>query len=105
LGRIYNCQIVIEKKLNIKLIIPAIVMAGMFFSSLFSSCVNYLDEVRTVTATDSTPDEVVNTMHTLYSDSGIVNFEIIASRMEKYTDQNLTVFKNGFEVNFFKGKD
>lgn len=80
-------------------------MVGMIFSSLFTSCVNDLDEVRTVTTSDSTPDEVVNNMHTLYSDSGIVKFEIIANRMEKYTDQNLTIFKDGFQVNFFKGKD
>lgn len=80
-------------------------MAGMFFSALFTSCVNDLDEVRTITASDSTPDEVVNDMHTLYTDSGIVKFEIIATRMEKFNAQNLTIFKNGFEVNFYKGKD
>jgi LPS export ABC transporter protein LptC len=81
-------------------------MVGMFFSAFFISCENDLETVRTVTATDETPDEIVNNMHTLYSDSGIVKFEIIATRMEKYSStKNVTIFKNGFEVNFFKGKD
>ena len=82
-------------------------MVGMFFWCLIiSSCENDLEQVKTVTATDETPDEIVNNMHTLYSDSGIVKFEIIASRMEKYNGENeLTIFKDGFEVNFFKGKD
>ena len=62
--------------------------------------------MKVVTATDSTPDEVVNNMHTLYSDSGVVKFEIKAARMEKYSgDIEVTIFKDGFEVNFFKGKD
>ena len=44
-------------------------------------------------------------MHTLYSDSGIVKFEIISTRMEKFSgDEELTIFKDGFEVNFFKEK-
>ena len=79
----------------------------MFFCVLFSSsCENDLEQVKVVTATDSTPDEVVNNMHTLYSDSGIVKFEIKATRMEKYSGNNeVTIFKDGFEVNFFKGKD
>lgn len=78
----------------------------MFFCLGSSSCENDLESVKTVTATDSTPDEIVNNMHTLYSDSGIVKFEIIATRMEKFNgDEETTIFKDGFEVNFFKGKD
>lgn len=72
----------------------------------FVSCENDLEQVQSITATDDTPDEIVNNMHTIYSDSGIVKFEIIATRMEKYSgEEQLTIFKNGFEVNFFKGKD
>ncbi|MBD3636543.1 MAG: LPS export ABC transporter periplasmic protein LptC [Crocinitomicaceae bacterium] len=78
----------------------------MFFCWLFVSCENDLEQVKTVTATDDTPDEIVNNMHTIYSDSGIVKFEIIATRMEKFSgEKELTIFKDGFEVNFFKGKD
>lgn len=77
----------------------------MFFCASLGSCENDLEQVQTITVIDETPDEVVNDMHTLYSDSGIVKFEIIATRMEKYNDKNLTIFKDGFEVNFFKGKD
>lgn len=74
---------------------------GMFFS-----CENDLETISTVTATDETPNEIVNDMHTLYSDSGVVVYEIIATRMEKFDEpENLTIFKNGFEVNFFKEKD
>lgn len=78
----------------------------MFFCVLISSsCENDLKEVKVVTATDSTPDEIVNNMHTLYSDSGIVKFEIKATRMEKFHgDREITIFKDGFEVNFYKGE-
>lgn len=86
--------------------IPAAIVAGMFFCILWVSCENDLEQVKTVTATDETPDEIVNNMHTLYSDSGIVKFEIIATRMEKFNgEEEITIFKDGFEVNFFKGKD
>ena len=77
----------------------------MFFCASLVSCENDLEQVQTITVVDETPDEVVNDMHTLYSDSGIVKFEIIATRMEKYNEKNLTIFKDGFQVNFFKGKD
>jgi len=76
-------------------------MMGMLFS-----CENDLETITTVTATDETPNEIVNDMHTLYSDSGVVMYEIIATRMEKYDEpKNLTIFKNGIVVNFFKEKD
>ena len=79
----------------------------MFFCVVFStSCENDLEQVKIVTATDSTPDEIVNNMHTIYSDSGIVKFEIKATRMEKFSgEKEVTIFKDGFEVNFFKGRD
>jgi len=74
---------------------------GMLFS-----CENDLETIATVTATDETPNEIVNDMHTLYSDSGVVVYEIIATRMEKFDDpKNLTIFKNGFQLNIFGGKD
>ncbi|UKN00158.1 LPS export ABC transporter periplasmic protein LptC [Paracrocinitomix mangrovi] len=106
MGRIYNYQI-IEQKIRYELLsIPALIVAGMFFCASLFSCENDLSQVKTVTATDSTPDQIVNGMHTLYSDSGIVRFEIIANRMEKYDgEREMTIFKNGFQVNFFKGKD
>jgi len=81
--------------------IPVIFMMGMFVS-----CENDLETITTVTATDESPNEIVNDMHTLYSDSGVVMYEIIAVRMEKYDEpRNLTIFKNGIIVNFFKEKD
>jgi len=81
--------------------IPALFMAGMFFS-----CVNDLENIKLVTATDDSPDQIVNNIHTLYSDTGVVRFEIIASRMEVFTvPEKKTIFKNGFQVNFFKSKD
>ena len=70
------------------------------------SCENDLETINTITATDKTPTEVVTTFHTLYSDSGIVSHEIIAARMEKYNvPSEKTIFKNGFEVNFFGERD
>ncbi len=70
------------------------------------SCENDLETITTVTATDETPSEIVNDMHTLYSDSGVVVYEIIATRMEKFNiPEAKTIFKNGIQVNFFKEKD
>ncbi len=70
------------------------------------SCENDLKMVSSVTATDETPDEIVNNLHTLYTDSGVVIYEIKAVRMEKYDEpKNITIFKKGFEVNFYKSKD
>jgi len=76
----------------------------MFFLFMFSvsSCENDLDHVKRVTATDQTPDQITNDLHTFYSDSGIVQYEIIASRMEVFQKPNQkTYFKKGFEVNYF----
>ena len=76
-------------------------MAGMFFS-----CENDLENIKLVTATDDSPDQIVNNVHTLYSDTGVVRFEIIASRMEIFSvPEKKTIFKNGFQVNFFKSRD
>ena len=76
-------------------------MAGMFFS-----CENDLENIKLVTATDESPDQIINNVHTLYSDTGVVKFEIIATRMEVFTiPEKKTIFKNGFQVNFFKSKD
>jgi len=76
-------------------------MMGMLFS-----CENDLQSIKTVTATDQTPEIIFNDQHTLYSDSGAVLYEIIATRMEKFdVPESKTIFKNGFEVNFFKKRD
>jgi len=83
--------------------IPAKFMVGMFvLFFVFVSCENDLDHVKRVTATDETPDQITIDLHTLYSDSGIVQYEIIAGRMEVYEQPTQkTIFKNGFEVNYF----
>ena len=76
----------------------------MFVLLMFglTSCENDLDHVKRVTANDQTPDQITNNLHTFYSDSGIVQCEIIASRMEVYQSPNQkTYFKNGFELNYF----
>ena len=77
--------------------IPAIIIAGMFFS-----CENDLENVKVVTASNDTPDRIITDLHAYYSDSGIVKYEIIASKMEDYTEgEQRQLFKNGFEVNYF----
>ncbi len=78
-------------------------MVGMFvLLTLFVSCENDLDDVKRVTVTTDTPDQITNNLHTLYSDSGIVQYEIIAARVEVYEQpMKKTIFKNGFEVNYF----
>lgn len=76
-------------------------MAGMFFS-----CENDLENIKLVTATDNSPDQIVTNIHTLYSDTGVVRFEISAGRMEVYSmPEKKTVFKDNFQVNFYKEKD
>ena len=78
-------------------------MMGMFFFAIsLTSCENDLDHVTRVTVVDNTPDQITNNLHTLYSDSGIVEYEIIATRMEIFEKPiQKTYFKKGFEVNYF----
>jgi len=78
-------------------------MMGMFvFAFSFVSCENDLDHVTRVTVVDNTPDQITNNLHTMYSDSGIVQYEIIATRMEMFEKPvQKTYFKNGFTVNYF----
>lgn len=78
-------------------------MVGMFvLTLLFISCENDLDQVKKVTATVDTPDQITNDLHTLYSDSGNVQYEIIATRVEMFEQPTQkTFFRNGFEVNYF----
>ena len=65
-----------------------------------------MSKIKVVTATDETPDQIINDMHTIFSDSGIVKYEMIVSRAEEYSyPVQKTLFKGGFKVNFFKGKD
>lgn len=84
--------------------IPTTFVVGMFVLLIvgLTSCENDLDHVKRITATDQTPDQITNDLHTFYSDSGIVEYEIIASRMEAFQSPNQkTYFKNGFELNYF----
>ena len=72
-------------------------MAGMFVS-----CENDLENVKVVTATNETPDRILTDFHSYYSDSGIVRYEIIASKMEDFDeDSPKTVFKNGLTVKYY----
>ncbi len=73
------------------------IIAGMFFS-----CENDLANVKVVTATNETPDRIITDLHSYYSDSGIVRYEIIATLMEDYsTKEQKQIFKNGFKVNYY----
>lgn len=83
--------------------IPVTFVMGMFvLLSLLSACENDLDNVKKVTATDETPQQITAGLHTLYSDSGIVQYEIIANRVEIFeVPKQKTIFKNGFVVNYF----
>ncbi len=65
-----------------------------------------MSQIQVVTATDETPDEIINNLHTLYSDSGVVRYELTATRTETYSKpKHKTLFKNGFEVKFYKYRD
>ncbi|HIP37406.1 MAG TPA: LPS export ABC transporter periplasmic protein LptC [Crocinitomix sp.] len=80
--------------------IPAILLVGMFFLGL--GCENDLENIKKITATDKTPDQVTNGLHSIYSDSGLVVYEIIANRMELFEKPSQTTyFKDGFTVNYY----
>jgi LPS export ABC transporter protein LptC len=86
---------------HIILNIPATVVVGMFFLA-FASCENDLENIKKVTATDQTPDQITNGLHSIYSDSGLVVYEILANRMEVFEKPNQsTYFKNGLTVNYY----
>ncbi|MDX1349380.1 MAG: LPS export ABC transporter periplasmic protein LptC [Putridiphycobacter sp.] len=77
--------------------IPAIVLAGMFVS-----CENDLQNVKVITANTETPDRILTDFHSYYSDSGIVRYEIIAAKMEDYSNDNpMTIFNNGLTVKYY----
>jgi LPS export ABC transporter protein LptC len=77
--------------------IPAIVLAGMFVS-----CENDLQNVKVITASTETPDRILTDFHSYYSDSGIVRYEIIAAKMEDYSNDNpMTIFNNGLTVKYY----
>lgn len=77
-------------------------MVGTFFLS----CENDLSQVQKYAVTEDTPDQIVNDLHLIYSDSGIVKFELFANRTEDYTKpKNKRLFKNGFEVRFYGDRD
>lgn len=72
-------------------------MVGMFFS-----CENDLQNVKVITTTDNVPDQIITEFHSYYSDSGIVNYEIISSQVEIYNQgEKKTIFKNGVRFNYY----
>lgn len=73
-----------------------------FIAFVFTACENDLENIKKVTATDQTPDQITNGLHTIYSDSGLVVYEILANRMEVFEKPvQSTYFKNGFTVNYY----
>lgn len=92
------------RKQNSISLIPTVTTVGMFvFIFLFSACENDLSNVRKVTATADIPDQITTGLHTVYSDSGIVQYEIYANRVEMEEHPvNKTIFKNGFQVIYYK---
>ena len=73
-----------------------------FLSFVFASCENDLENIKKVTATDKTADQITNGLHSIYSDSGLVVYEILANRMEVFEKPvQTTYFKNGLTVNYY----
>ena len=93
----------ILKNKHTTLNIPATFVVGMFFLSfIFVSCENDLENIKKVTATDKTPNQITNGLHSIYSDSGLVVYEILANRMEVFEKPvQTTYFKNGLTVNYY----
>ncbi len=69
---------------------------------MFVSCENNLANVKVITASDETPDRIMTDFHSYYSDSGIVRYEIIASKMQDFSNGNpKTIFDNGLTVKYY----
>lgn len=69
---------------------------------MFVSCENDLQNVKVITANTETPDRILTDFHSYYSDSGIVRYEIIAAKMEDYSNDNpMTIFNNGLTVKYY----
>lgn len=69
---------------------------------MFVSCENDLESVKVITASTDTPDRILTDFHSYYSDSGVVRYEIIASKMEDYSNDNpRTIFDNGLTVHYY----
>ncbi|PZE18697.1 LPS export ABC transporter periplasmic protein LptC [Putridiphycobacter roseus] len=69
---------------------------------MFFSCENDLANVKVVTATEDTPDQIFTDFHMLYSDSGNVKIEILGDKVEDYSKfGRVTKFKSGIIVNYY----
>ncbi len=81
--------------------IPAsLVLAGFLFS-----CVNDLDQVRTVTNDPKAPDEVTANLEIFYTDSGAPKVRIFAKLAETYSvPEKVTKLKDGIKVDFYNSK-
>lgn len=75
----------------------------IFMMGIFFSCVNDLDKVKKITMHPENPDETSEELHVIFTDSGYATFEIFANIAEKYAQpKNITKFKDGLKVNFYK---
>lgn len=75
----------------------------IFMTGIFFSCVNDLDKVKKITTHPENPDETSEKLHVIYTDSGYAQIEIFANIAETYAlPKNVTKFKDGLKVNFYK---
>jgi len=59
----------------------------IFLPLVFNSCENDLAKVKSLTAGEKFPTEVINDAVVLYSDSGIVRVRLTAPKMEHYYEE------------------
>ena len=72
---------------------------------IFSSCVNSLEEVKTINATDQTPQESMKEVTMLYTDSGVPRAILKTPVLNKHAGTKVyTEFPNGLQVDFFDKK-
>ena len=83
---------------KISYLVTAITMGIM----LFSSCVNSLEEVKTINATDETPQESMKKVVMLYTDSGVPRAILKTPVLNKHArTRTYTEFPDGLQVEFF----
>ncbi len=66
------------------------------------SCVNDLENIKTIAYDPGSPDEIMRDLKVFYTDSGFARVEVYAQLAETYsTPEEIMKLKDGLEVRFF----
>jgi LPS export ABC transporter protein LptC len=75
---------------------------AFFLSMMLLSCMNDLEEIKSLDINDTLPDMVAKEVKVLYSERAKVQMELIAPKIVRYIDEEeITEFPDGFTVFFY----